>query len=615
MRIYDIHLSGEIKYIDMEYIGSGNLEDLLLKYPDRKIPEKRVMKLINQISKGMSDIHKQTIIHKNLKLQNIMLTESGNIKIMDFGISETFRSRNNRIKETNRSGTPVYMSPEQLLEKDTRKESDIWSFGVMLYELITGEQLYTGQSYDDVLFQIKERPFEPIPEVSKKLNSLLQKCLQYDYKERFRDFDEIFEFINEKPSPKKIEKLKLKSNPRVVESSIPIKKVSKAKTQKRYSVKKQPDISNKLNPIIQKYLPKKYYDIFRNFINKKPFLSKILKPYKLTKQRIIEIVVVLLFITGLLTIKRIIGVKQRADIAKARKADSLSLQRHNKKYLDKIKSQKAESKDIVKSDKIKHYESVEKERLKRQQLRNLNKMIFVKGGTFQMGNDMNFNDGKPAHSVTISSFSIGKYEVTNMQFIEFLNNKRVDSNGSYRGKNYFNMDAKSCAIGYRDGKFYFKSSEYAESEDCPVIEVTWFGADAYCKWKGGRLPTEAEWEYAAGGGNRSSDYQYSGSNNIENVAMYSLNSGRKTNPVGKKEPNELGIYDMSGNVCEWCSDGYEYNYYKNSPKNNPLCPISGSSCVVRGGSWHSYNDVCRVSHRFRYKQNSSDNSLGFRLCK
>jgi len=219
VRIYDIHLKGEIKFIDMEYIDGGDLVDLLLSYPDRKVPEEKVIELAEQIARGMKEIHDKRIIHKDLKPQNIMISSSGSIKIMDFGISETFRSSKSRLKETSKSGTPVYMSPEHLMGQDVGRESDIWSFGVMIFELLTGKQLYTGQSYSDVLMQIERKKFESITGANNKLNSLIKKCLQYDYKERFRNFDEILDFLHNK------EELEDKTEPK------PIVKLKKEKTK------------------------------------------------------------------------------------------------------------------------------------------------------------------------------------------------------------------------------------------------------------------------------------------------------------------------------------------------------------------------------------------------
>ena len=126
-----------------------------------------------------------------------------------------------------------------------------------------------------------------------------------------------------------------------------------------------------------------------------------------------------------------------------------------------------------------------------------------------------------------------------------------------------------------------------------------------------RLPTEAEWEYAARGGNQSKGYKYSGSNSISDVAWYDDNSGDKTHPVGQKTPNELGIYDMSGNVWEWCQDWY--GDYSSSSQTNPTGPSSGSYRVLRGGSWNNGARNCRVSNRGSYNPDSRSYRSGFRL--
>ena len=214
-------------------------------------------------------------------------------------------------------------------------------------------------------------------------------------------------------------------------------------------------------------------------------------------------------------------------------------------------------------------------------------MIRVEGGTFSMGSDDSdaWDDEKPVHSLSVSSFSIGKYEVT-----QKLWKAVMGSNPSY-----------------------FKG------DNLPVENVSWDDVQTFIRklnqktGKHYRLPTEAEWEFAARGGNRSRGYKYSGSNDIDAVAWCTNNSGSKTHPVGTKSPNELGIYDMSGNVREWCQDWYGGKYYSSSPYSNPTGPSTGSYRVSRGGSWGGYARGCRVFRRNNFSPGFYGSYLGFRL--
>ena len=156
-------------------------------------------------------------------------------------------------------------------------------------------------------------------------------------------------------------------------------------------------------------------------------------------------------------------------------------------------------------------------------------------------------------------------------------------------------------------------------DQCPVEGVSWNDVQEFITKlkrktnKTYRLPTEAEWEYAARGGNKSRGYTYSGSNSVGDVAWYSENSGSQTHPVGQKQANELGIYDMTGNVWEWCGDWYDSDYYKGSPAFNPEGPSSGSYRVSRGGGWGNYPRSCRTSHRGYNTPGARLDYLGFRL--
>jgi formylglycine-generating enzyme required for sulfatase activity len=211
--------------------------------------------------------------------------------------------------------------------------------------------------------------------------------------------------------------------------------------------------------------------------------------------------------------------------------------------------------------------------------------VFVKGGAFQMGSNEGEDDEKPVHTVSVNDFYIGKYEVTQEQWGEIMR----------------------------------KNPSYFIGPDLPIENITWNDIQKFINKlnrKTGmnyRLPTEAEWEYAAKGGNQSKGYTYSGSNTMENIAWYNGNSGSKTNKAGTKKANELGIYDMSGNVSEWCSDWYYANYYSNSPRNNPQGQASGAYRVYRSGSWNEDVDRCRVTDREGWLPTGSIYFLGFRL--
>jgi len=236
--------------------------------------------------------------------------------------------------------------------------------------------------------------------------------------------------------------------------------------------------------------------------------------------------------------------------------------------------------------------------------------VLVNGGTFQMGSPIGTgeNDEQTQHNVTVNSFRISKYEITNQQYTVFMNDIGANSNGSISGVEYLNMGGNNCQIEYIGGQFVPQSGK----ENYPVIEVSWYGAKAYAEHYGGRLPTEAEWEFATRGGNSSNGYTYSGSDNIDDVAWYWSNSGHASHTVGAKNANELGIYDMSGNVWEWCNDWYSNIYYSNSPSTNPQGPTSGYYRVNRGGSWLFNANYCRVADRNGGYPTDTSNLLGFR---
>jgi len=220
-------------------------------------------------------------------------------------------------------------------------------------------------------------------------------------------------------------------------------------------------------------------------------------------------------------------------------------------------------------------------------------MIAIEGGVYYMGSDASdaHDDENPVHKVRLDDFYLCKYEVTQAQWEAI-----IGDNPSYH------KDCDDCPVE----NIMFRVEEFIEA----LNQVT---------GKNFRLPTEAEWEYAARGGqfmaslDEGTDYKYSGSNQIDKVGWYADNSSGKTQPVGLKKPNALGIFDMTGNVWEPCQDKYYADYYIFSVPNNPINPAMGDYQVLRGGSWFNDPNNCRNTNRVEGFRNYGSNARGIRL--
>jgi len=245
------------------------------------------------------------------------------------------------------------------------------------------------------------------------------------------------------------------------------------------------------------------------------------------------------------------------------------------------------------------------------------KMVLIPAGEFSMGDhhEVSNSDAKPVHTVYLDAFYINKYEVTNAQYAKFLN--EYGQNTNLKGEVFLDINKVNCLIE-KVGRTYKPKAGY---EHHPVIEVSWYGSMAYAKFYGKRLPTEAEWEKAARSGLVGKKYPW-GNDITHDDANYSGIDGKDkwegTSPVGSFAKNSYGLYDMAGNVYNWCSDWYSSNYYANSPYNNPKGPGRGRYRVLRGGSWGSNADGLHCAYRnFNWPQHTYVplKLVGFRCAK
>jgi formylglycine-generating enzyme required for sulfatase activity len=231
-------------------------------------------------------------------------------------------------------------------------------------------------------------------------------------------------------------------------------------------------------------------------------------------------------------------------------------------------------------------------------------MVWVEGGTFQMGSTNGENDEKPVHSVTVRGFYMAEYEVTQREWQEIMG-----SNPSIRKGDAMPVEN----VSWLDAVEYCNRRSQREGL---VPAYRGNGENISCDFSatGYRLPTEAEWEYAAKGGNKDPmAYEYAGSNSPGGVAWHTDNSGGSTHQVGTKQPNSLGLYDMSGNVWEWCWD--RYGNYSGSAQTDPRGPSTGAYRVLWGGSWSYSARYVRSADRYNTPPSGRSSRIGFRLVR
>jgi len=275
-------------------------------------------------------------------------------------------------------------------------------------------------------------------------------------------------------------------------------------------------------------------------------------------------------------------------------------------------------------------------------------MVLIPAGTFLMGREnregwspmadpQQFDDELPPHEVYVDAFYIDKYEVTNQQFKEFVDATGYVTDAEDGGSSWVMVPADQAEtpigdIGWKwvEGATWYApegpGSNIRDRINHPVVHVTWNDANAYAKWAGKRLPTEAEWERAARGGTRTNWFW---SDDLDSAGKYA-NFGSEHRkdytyppevydgyseiaPVGSLEPNSYGLYDTAGNVAEWVADWYQYDYFNTSTRDNPKGPVTGAEKVIKGGFWYLCECYIRPANREPRETIRADHGLGFRL--
>ena len=569
---------GGCPYLVLPYCERGSSQRLI-----GRLTEEEAWRFLHDVSAGLEYLHAKEppVIHQDIKPDNVLLDASGTFMITDFGISTRARStlRRSVSHAEHSGGTMEYMGPERFGEKPAPiKASDIWSLGATLFELLTGSvpfvQLGGILQMNGALLPAIEGPW------SERLKEVVRACLSKDPWDRptahvLREYVESF-WRGENPELKK-----------TGEGQYPRPQEVPAVPQRSH----WKWIGFVCILLICGFGIGYYFSRPVESVNN---LAEQSGPQDTSKQQGTE-----LRVEGkegkpsnlnLVNPEETGPDEQRPTGDRIRNENEERPQREEESVYEPAEREvlKPTKGQVAKNGLLINWSSSVTPKQKEVLSLLVGNMVQVDGGRFRMGGTPEqgsdvYSDEKPVHEVTLSDYYIGKYEVRQSEW--------------------------EAVMGSNPSRF--------KGEDLPVEQVSWSDCHEFIGRLNAltglsfKLPTEAQWEYAARGGRLSKSYKYSGSNNLGEVGWYGSNSGNCTHRVGEKQPNELGLYDMSGNVWEWCEDWY--GGYSVTSQRDPSGATSGSRRVNRGGCWINVARSCRVSYRNYIMPDDRGDYLGFRL--
>jgi serine/threonine-protein kinase len=593
-----------IYYLAISYVDGKNLRERIDS--GEMIPERESLLIAKSIIDGLRYAWDEfKIVHRDIKPANIIIDKKGVTKVLDLGISKSLDEDSSLTMTGVLLGTPFYMSPEQVLgDKNIDFRADIYSLGATLYHILTGTVPFDASTVMAIVSRHLRDPLpsarERNPALSKQCCALLEVMMAKKREERQQSWIEVRNDVDlvlqgkypKTPPPKNEQGNRIypvSSSEEITTMRVvaPQEKTVVVKTACNADLKTEAVMSDNVNEVKSK--------------------TGSQKPKSRISYGVLLIIFLLLAFlacavtgTALILWNKYASHDGKISPKGVSEANAVKLDDDAKKDSAKFTTGKVDEFAKLPGSANSALETLKDKSVPKEKdgegtdnqisidLGGGVKMelLLVQPGKFMMG------DKESQHEVTLTKpFWIGKFEVTQEQY------EKVTG-----------VNPSGCKYSGRDA---------------PVEQVTWSDAAEFCRRlseKEGkalpkgyvfRLPTEAEWEYAARGGRNSNGFEYSGSNTPDDVAWSRNNSGGKTNPVGRKKPNELGLYDMSGNVWEWCND--LDGAYLSEPEKDPMGAKTGFLRVNRGGSWLRDARLCRSAIRGKGPPDICADGLGFRL--
>ena len=621
-------------YFVMPYVESGSLAKMM---HGRPLPLDFIVRLVTQLADALDYAHAEGVVHRDVKPSNILLDTRGNALLTDFGIAKIVQSAASFTQTGGILGTPAYMSPEQIMGETLDGRSDVYSLGIVLYEMVTGRAPYRAETPAAIFVKHLHDPL-PLPrqmlvDLPDAVERVILRSLAKERDHRFQTAGKMAEALAAAVAGRTDALIAIEPDlapPPPTEIGVPsevARRQQEAEAQRVPATQSSEELHWEADetevmpqtppaampaaappieappadrpvtpppvvpPVPQPQVVTPESPVGRPMPSEPP---EPVAPASTTRRRPLPVWAWLvvgavgLALIGLLASRL---VNPPAEELAADETGASATQATGAPGRPTATPQFS-----VGSTRLRGRDGM--------------RMLYVPAGSFLMGSEAGEPGAKgdeyPQHEVHLDAFWMDETEVTNQKFARFLN---VEGNQGFGGTTWLDLDAGGCLIEQVRGEFRAR----ANYEAYPVVEVNWNGARAYCEWVGGRLPTEAEWEYAARGRN-SSLYPWGDEKPQCGFVQYGqCSSGLTTVGSFPAGTSWVGALDLGGNAWEWVADYYGAGYYRSSAAENPGGPREGQQRVLRGGGGLTYvTTMLRTAARRAADPYTTEGDVGFR---